>query len=185
MLNSTSTIFTMDIYREYINKNASDKATVNVGRLSAAVALIIACIMAPLLGGIDQAFQFIQEYTGLVSPGILAVFVMGLFWKKTTNKAAIIGALASIPIALYFKVGQNGWSDNPIFVDIPFLDQMGYTALLTAGIIILVSLAQNKGKEDHKGIPLTKELFQTSAKFNIGAFAALIIIAAIYALFWN
>ena len=185
MLNSTSTIFTMDIYREYINKNASDKTTVNVGRLSAAVALIIACIMAPLLGGIDQAFQFIQEYTGLVSPGILAVFVMGLFWKKTTNKAAIIGALASIPIALYFKVGQNGWSDNPIFVDIPFLDQMGYTALLTAGIIILVSLAQNKGKEDHKGIPLTKELFQTSAKFNIGAFAALIIIAAIYALFWN
>ncbi len=185
MLNSTSTIFTMDIYRQYINKNASDKRTVNVGRLSAAVALIIACIMAPLLGGIDQAFQFIQEYTGLVSPGILAVFVMGLFWKKTTNKAAIIGALVSIPIALYFKVGQNGWSDHPVFVDIPFLDQMGYTALLTAGVIVLVSLAQNKGKEDPKGIPLTKQLFETSAKFNIGAFAALIIIAAIYALFWN
>lgn len=67
MLNSTSTIFTMDIYKQYINKNASDKATVNMGRLSAGVALIIACIMAPLLGGIDQAFQFIQEYTGIVS----------------------------------------------------------------------------------------------------------------------
>ena len=185
MLNSTSTIFTMDIYRQYINKNASDKATVNVGRLSAAIALIIACIMAPLLGGIDQAFQFIQEYTGLVSPGILAVFVMGLFWKKSTNKAAIIGALASIPIALYFKVGQNGWIDSPFFVNVPFLDQMGYTALLTMGVIILVSLSQNRGQEDPKGIPLSKEMFKTSPKFNIGAFAALIIIAAIYALYWN
>ena len=185
MLNSTSTIFTMDIYRQYINQNASDKTTVNVGRLSAAVALIVACIMAPLLGGIDQAFQFIQEYTGMVSPGILAVFLMGLFWKKTTNKAAIVGALASIPIALYFKVGQNGWIDSPLFADVPFLDQMGYTTLLTMGAIVLVSLYQNKGEDDPKGIPLTKELFRTSPKFNIGAFAALIIIAAIYALFWN
>ncbi|MEN8788742.1 MAG: sodium/sugar symporter [Flavobacteriaceae bacterium] len=185
MLNSTSTIFTMDIYRQYINKNASDKRTVNVGRLSAGIALVIASITAPLLGGIDQAFQFIQEYTGLVSPGILAVFIMGLFWKKSTNKGAIIGALTSIPIALYFKIGQNNWSDNPFFVDIPFLDQMGYTTLLTMGVIVLVSLSQNKGQEDPKGIPLTKELFKTSPIFNIGAFAALIIIGFIYALFWN
>ena len=185
MLNSTSTIFTMDIYRQYINKNASDKSTVNIGRLSAAIALIIACIMAPLLGGIDQAFQFIQEYTGLVSPGILAVFLMGLFWQKSTNKGAIVGALVSIPIALYFKVGQNGWSDSPFFVNIPFLDQMGYTTLLTMGVIILVSLMQNKGEADPKGIPLTRELFKTSPKFNIGAFAAMIITAALYALFWN
>ena len=185
MLNSTSTIFTMDIYRQYINKNTSDKQIVNVGRLSAAIALIIASIMAPLLGEIDQAFQFIQEYTGLVSPGILAVFIMGLFWKKSTNKAAIIGALTSIPLALYFKVGQNGWSESSFFVNIPFLDQMGYTTLLTMGVIVLVSLMQNKGKEDPKGIPLTRDLFKTSAKFNIGAFAAMIIVAVIYAMFWT
>jgi SSS family solute:Na+ symporter len=185
MLNSTSTIFTMDIYRQYINPNASSKKTVNVGRITAAVALAISCIMAPLLGGIDQAFQFIQEYTGLVSPGILAVFILGLFWKKATNRGAIVGALASIPIALYFKVGQNGWSDNPFFVDVPFLDQMGYTCLLTMGVIVLVSLNQNKGADDPKGIPLSRELFRTSPKFNIGAFAALLIISAIYALFWN
>jgi SSS family solute:Na+ symporter len=185
MLNSTSTIFTMDIYRQYINKNATDKTTVNVGRLSAAVALVIACIMAPLLGGIDQAFQFIQEYTGLVSPGILAVFILGLFWKKTTNKAAIIGALVSIPIALYFKVAQNGWSSSPVFVDVPFMDQMGYTAILTMLVIVAVSLFQNKGEEDPKGISLTKGIFNTSSKFNIGAFAAMIIIAAIYAFFWS
>ena len=185
MLNSTSTIFTMDIYRQYVNKNASSKQTVKVGRLTAAAALVVSCVMAPLLGGIDQAFQFIQEYTGLVSPGILAVFLLGLFWKKTTNRAAIVGALASIPIALYFKVGQNGWSESPFFVDVPFLDQMGYTLLLTMGIIVFVSLRQNNGADDPKGIPLSRELFRTSPKFNIGAFAALIIIAAIYALFWN
>ncbi len=185
MLNSTSTIFTMDIYKQYINPNASDKKTVNVGRLSAAAALIIACIMAPLLGGIDQAFQFIQEWTGLVSPGILAVFILGLFWKKTTNRAAIVGALVSIPIAFYFKVAPSGWSESLIFVDVPFLDQMGYTTLLTMLVIVFVSLNQNKGKDDSKGIPLAKGLFNTSAKFNIGAFAVMIIIATIYALFWN
>jgi len=185
MLNSTSTIFTMDIYRQYINKNASDKTTVNVGRLSAGVALVIACIMAPLLGGIDQAFQFIQEYTGLVSPGILAVFILGLFWKKTTNKAAIIGALVSIPIALYFKIAPNGWSTSSFFLDVPFLDQMGYTALMTMLVIVIVSLSQNKGADDPKGIPFTKDLFKTSPKFNIGAFAVMLIIAMLYALFWN
>lgn len=185
MLNSTSTIFTMDIYKQYINKNASDKATVTTGRISAGVALIIACIMAPLLGGIDQAFQFIQEYTGIVSPGILAVFMLGLFWKKTTNKAAIIGALVSIPIALYFKVAPKGWSESAIFLDLPWMDQMGYTAVLTMIVIVILSLMQHKGKDDPKGIPLTKELFKTSPLFNIGAFAVMLIVAALYAIFWK
>ncbi|MEM7483677.1 MAG: sodium/sugar symporter [Bacteroidota bacterium] len=185
MLNSTSTIFTMDIYRQYINKNASDKKTVNVGRLSAAVALIIAAIMAPLLGGIDQAFQFIQEYTGIVSPGILAVFMLGLFWKKTTNRGAIIGALVSIPIAMYFKVAPNGWSTSSLFIDVPFIDQMGYTALLTALVIIIASLVQNKGKDDKKGINLGGRMFKTTPLFNIGAFAVLIILTVLYAMFWN
>lgn len=185
MLNSTSTIFTMDIYRQYINKNASDKKTVNTGRISAGVALIIACIMAPLLGGIDQAFQFIQEYTGIVSPGILAVFMLGLFWKKTTNKGAIVGALVSIPIAMYFKVAPNGWSTSSLFVDIPFMDQMGYTVLLTMIVIILTSLMQNKGEEDPKGIQISKGLFKTSPTFNIGAFAVMLILVVVYALFWN
>jgi len=185
MLNSTSTIFTMDIYKQYINKNASDKQTVNMGRISAAVALVIACITAPLLGGIDQAFQFIQEYTGVVSPGILAVFMLGLFWKKTTNKAAITGALVSIPIAMYFKVAPKGWSDSALFLDLPWMDQMGYTAVLTMIVIVLVSLFQHKGKDDEKGIPLSKELFKTSPLFNIGAFAVMIILVALYAVFWK
>jgi SSS family solute:Na+ symporter len=185
MLNSTSTIFTMDIYRQYINKNASDKTTVNVGRISAAIALIIASIMAPLLGGIDQAFQFIQEYTGVVSPGILAVFLLGLFWKKTTNKGAIIGALVSIPIAMYFKVAPKGWSTSTFFVDIPFMDQMGYTCILTMLVIVLVSLYENKGVDDSKAIPISRNLFRTNPKFNIGAFAIMIILVVLYSLFWK
>ena len=184
MLNSTSTIFTMDIYKQYINKTASDKATVNTGRISAFVALVIACVMAPLLGNLDQAFQFIQEYTGVVSPGILAVFLLGLFWKKTTNKAAIVGALVSIPIAMYFKVAPKGWSDSALFVDVPFMDQMGYTLLLTMGVIALVSYVQRKGADDPKGIEITKSSFKTSPLFNIGSFAVLIVLTVLYSLFW-
>jgi len=185
MLNSTSTIFTMDIYKPYINKKASDKTTVNVGRLSGAIALLIACITAPLLGGIDQAFQFIQEYTGVVSPGILAVFLLGLFWKKTTNKASIIGVLCSIPIAMYFKIGPKGWVDSAFFVDVPFLDQMGYTLVLTMIIIAITSLMQHNGKNDEKGIPINKQMFKTSPLFNIGAFAIMILLVVLYAMFWN
>ena len=185
MLNSTATIFTMDIYKPYIKPDANDRQTVSMGRISAVVALIIASIMAPLLGGIDQAFQFIQEYTGVVSPGILAVFVLGLFWKKTTNKAAITGALASIPIAMYFKVAPKGWSSSSLFVDLPFLDQMGLTTLLTLSIIAFISYRQNRGANDEKGIDITKETFKTDGIYTIGAFALLLILSALYAFFWS
>tara|TARA_A100000164_G_scaffold346798_1_gene347712 strand:+ start:1 stop:1404 length:1404 start_codon:yes stop_codon:yes gene_type:complete len=188
MLNSTATIFTMDIYKQLINSEASESKTVNVGRLSAFVALIIATVMAPLLGGIDQAFQFIQEYTGIVSPGILSVFMLGLFWKKASNKGAIYGAITSIPIALFFKVGPKGWlSDSSIeglFPTLPFLDQMGLTAILSMIVIVLVSIRENKEKEDNKGIKLEKGIFNTSALYNIGSFSLMIILAGLYAFFW-
>jgi SSS family solute:Na+ symporter len=177
MLNSTSTIFTMDIYKQYINKNADDKTTVNVGRISAAVALLIAVIVAPLLGGIDQAFQFIQEYTGIVSPGILAVFLLGLFWKKTTNNAAIWGAVLSIPIALALKF-------IPIPVFEPWMHQMGITTVLTLIVIMVLSNLQNKGKDDPKGIDFGTDLFKTTPLFNIGSIAVCIILAVLYSLFW-
>ena len=185
MLNSTSTIFTMDIYKQYIRPNADDRATVRTGRISALVALVIAATVAPLLGGIDQAFQFIQEYTGVVSPGILAVFLLGLFWKKTTNQGAIFGALASIPIAMYFKVAPKGWSASSLFVDVPFLDQMGYTTLLTMLVIAVISWSGGKGKDDARAISLNKKTFMTSPIFNIGSFAVMIILVALYSLFWN
>ena len=177
MLNSTSTIFTMDIYKEYINKNADDKTTVKVGRITAAVALIIAVLIAPMLGGLDQIFQYIQEYTGMVSPGILAVFLLGLFWKKTTNNAAIWGVLASLAIALFFKF-------VPISGLEPWMHQMGLTFILTAIIIIMISYMEGKGTDNPKGIALTKDLFKTTPLFNIGAFAVMIILVALYAMFW-
>ncbi|QXP64152.1 sodium/sugar symporter [Polaribacter sp. HaHaR_3_91] len=177
MLNSTSTIFTMDIYKQYFNKNADDKTTVNVGRISAAVALIIAVIVAPLLGGIDQAFQFIQEYTGIVSPGILAVFILGLFYKKTTNNAAIWGAILSIPIALTLKF-------IPIAVFEPWMHQMGITAVLTLIIIMVMSNIQNKGKDDPKGIDFGSDLFKTTPLFNLGSIAVCILVTVLYCLFW-
>ena len=105
MLNSTATIFTMDIYKPYFGKNATEGRLVSVGRITATVSLIIAVILAPQLKNLGQVFQYIQEYTGVVSPGILAVFMLGLFWKKATNKGAIWGVVLSIPIAFYFKVG--------------------------------------------------------------------------------
>ena len=185
MLNSTSTIFTLDIYKQYVGKKASDKTIVSVGRISAAVALLIAVFIAPLLQNLGQAFQFIQEYTGVVSPGILAVFLLGLFWKQTSNRGAIIGALASIPVAMYFKVAPKGWSDSSFFIDVPFMDQMGYTLLITMLIIALVSKIEHKNKDDVKGIPLVKNIFKTSSVFNAGAFALMLILTALYAVFWS
>lgn len=184
MLNSTSTIFTMDIYKPYINKNASEKQTVNTGRITAAVALLIAVFIAPQLGNIGQVFQYIQEYTGVVSPGILAVFLMGLFWKKSTNNAAIWGIILSIPIAMYFKVGPNGWSESNLFATLPFLHQMMFTCIATIGIIFGISHLETKGADDPKSILLTKKLFATGPKFNISAIVICIILVLLYAMFW-
>lgn len=188
MLNSTATIFTMDLYKPVFNPTASEAKIVSVGRITAAVALVLAIFLAPLLGGIDQAFQYIQEYTGLVSPGILAIFMLGLFWKKTTNKAAIIGALSSIPIAFYLKVGSKNWLTGSgiewLFPRMAFMNQMMLTFILTMAIMVVVSLKQNGGKDDPKGIPLKKSMFETSPKFNVIAFAIIILLAALYARFW-
>jgi len=183
MLNSTSTIFTMDIYKSHFNKNASDTKMVSVGRITVVIALIIAIIIAPQLGSLGQVFIFIQEYTGIVSPGILAVFLMGLFYKKATNNAAIWGAILSIPIAMYFKVAPKGWNDASIFVDLPFMHQMGYTCIATIAIIALISYFEGN-QNDPKGIKITKSLFSTDSTFNIAAFAVLLITAFLYTIFW-
>ncbi len=184
MLNSTATIFTMDIYLPYINRNANDQKIVNVGRITAAVALIIAVLLAPLPGNFGQAFQFIQEYTGVVSPGILAVFLAGLFYKKATNKGAIWGVTLSIPIAMYFKVAPNGWSGSVLFVNIPFMHQMLITCIATIVVIAVASWIEGKGKDDKNGITLTKRLFHTGTVFNISAVIILLILTLLYAFFW-
>ncbi|TNE62855.1 MAG: sodium/glucose cotransporter [Bacteroidetes bacterium] len=184
MLNSTATIFTMDIYKPYFGKGASEKQIVNVGRITAAAALVIAVLLAPQLSNLGQVFQYIQEYTGLVSPGILAVFMLGLFWKKTTNNAAIWGVILSIPIALYFKVAPSGWSDSSLFVTLPFLNQMMWTWILSMLIMVVISYIESKGADHEKGIELKKGLFATGPAFNISAVIICLILAVLYSLFW-
>tara|TARA_B110000208_G_scaffold108430_1_gene134319 strand:- start:197 stop:1873 length:1677 start_codon:yes stop_codon:yes gene_type:complete len=178
MINSTSTIFTMDIYKSLINKQATDDQMVKVGRISGFVALMIALVIAPQLGSLGQVFQFIQEYTGVVSPGILAVFLMGLFYKKATNNAAILGVLISIPIAMYFKIAPDSW----FIVNIPFMHQMLITCLGTIFIIFAISYVEGN-KDNPKAIHLSKELFKTSTTFNISAFVVLLITVFLYSFF--
>jgi solute:Na+ symporter, SSS family len=184
ILNSTATIFTMDIYKPYINKNASESKLVSIGRITAVVGLIIAVIIAPQLENLGQVFQYIQEYTGVVSPGILAVFMLGLFWRKTTNRAAIFGVVLSIPIALYFKVAPNGWSESMLFLNLPFLDQMLWTWLLSMVIMVIISYLEAKGKDSEEAITLSPELFKTGKAFNISALIIIAILIVLYTIFW-
>jgi SSS family solute:Na+ symporter len=136
MINSTSTIFTMDIYKQYINKNSTDKQEVFVGRVVAFVALFLAVITArPLLGGLDQAFQYIQEYTGYIYPGVVLVFIMGLFWKKATAKAALWTAIITIPLGIVIK-----W----IVPDMPFILRMGYVFIILVFVASIISFLDKK-----------------------------------------
>ena len=180
MLNSASTIYTMDIFKPYFTSKVEERLgreprLVAVGQISAGFFLIIAILIAPLLGSVGQMFQYIQEYTGLVSPGILALFLLGLFWKKTTNKGAITGVVLSIPIALALKF---------LPIDMPFIDQMFYTCLLTMAIIVMVSLCTCENEDDVKAIPLTASMFQTKRDFHIAAYVICLLLVVIYAVFW-
>lgn len=175
MLNSTATIFTMDIYKPYFAKNGSEKKLVTVGRITAAVSLVIALLIAPFLKSLPQVFQYIQEYTGLVSPGILAVAMLGLFWKKVTTRGAIWGAILSIPVALVLKM--------PI-MELPFMDQMMYTFIITIVIVGMISLSSNDNVDDPKGFNLTAKLFSTDKAFNIASYLVCLILALLYTIFW-
>jgi SSS family solute:Na+ symporter len=174
MLNSTSTIFTMDIYSQLVKKESSDKKQIAIGRISAIVALTIAVFVAPQLKNLDQAFQYIQEYTGMVSPGILAIFLVGLFWKKGTANAALWGAILTLPVAMFFKF---------TFGEMPFLNQMGYSFIVVLLVMIVISRIETK-ESDPKGIQLSSSLFKTGTKFNIGAIGITTIVAILYILFW-
>ena len=175
MANSTSTIFTMDIYRQYIDKDASETKQVRVGRMAALIAFVVAAIVAPALGSLDQAFQFIQEYTGFVSPGVFAIFFFGVFWKKTTSNAALTAAILTIPLSTVLKFGMP---------NLPFLDRMGVVFLVISALIIAISLYEGKGKDHPNGIDINKELFRTSTTFKIGAILISGITAALYIIFW-
>ena len=174
MANSTSTIFTMDIYRNYINKGASEESLVRTGRIVVVVSFLIACLVAPALQGLGQVFQYIQEYTGYVSPGVFAIFVFGVFWRKTTSGAALTAAILTIPLSAALAF---------VFPDLPFIDRMGVVFLILAALMIIISLAQS-GKDQTNSIELSTDLFKTSPKFNVGALLIIGILAALYIVYW-
>jgi len=172
IINSTSTIFTMDLYKPYINKNASEKRLVTVGRISGVVAMAIAVVVAPLLGSIDQAFQFIQEYTGMISPGVTAIFVLGMFWKRTTSTAALWGTILSIPVSAAIKF---------LIPKMPFLDQMMVSFLVISLVIMGISLLD---KKENKGLEISREIFRTDKIFNLLSIIIIVLFSAIYIVFW-
>ncbi|GAB4111010.1 MAG: sodium/sugar symporter [Thermoflexibacter sp.] len=174
MTNSIATIFSMDLYKEYIKKEASEANLVFTGRMIGIAAMVIAIVVAPFLSTLDQAFQFIQEFTGFVSPGVVAIFLLGLFWKKTTANAALWSAILSVPVSLLFKF---------LLPDLPFLDRMGVIFLSLCALMVGISLYESK-VENPKGIVLDKKLFHTDMVFNVGAITICIILAFLYARFW-
>lgn len=136
MFNSTSTLFTMDIYKKYINKDASDKKLVRVGRLTSLAALVIAAVaVEPLLGSLDQAFQYIQEYSGFIYPGIIVVFGLGLLWKRASSRAAVWTAIITIPLGVLFKIFLGG---------VPFQLRAGYIFIILLAFFVLLSLVDKK-----------------------------------------
>ena len=136
MFNSTSTLFTMDIYKQFINKNASEKKLVNVGRMTSISALIIALLAVyPLMGGIDQAFQFIQEYSAFVYPGVVVIFGLGLLWKRASGTAAVVCAIGTFAFSILFKF---------TLPDVPFLVRSGYVFICLVVLFVLISVKSNK-----------------------------------------
>ena len=136
MFNSTSTLFTMDIYKQFINKNASESKLVNVGRMTSVSALIIALLAVyPLMGGIDQAFQFIQEYSAFVYPGVVVIFGLGLLWKRASGTAAVVCAIGTFAFSILFKF---------TLPDTPFLVRSGYVFICLVILFVGISLKSEK-----------------------------------------
>lgn len=151
MVNSASTIFTLDIYQKFMNPSSSQKNLVRVGQIASAASLVIGAMVAPALGSLGQVFQYIQEYTGFISPGVFTVFIFGMFWRRSTSQAAMAVVLASIPLSLLFKI---------VLPDLPFLDRMAFVFIISAAMMIVISwmtAGQSKTPdltpdEDHTGL---------------------------------
>jgi solute:Na+ symporter, SSS family len=174
MTNSVSTIFTMDVYSRYVS-NKSQFHYVTVGRIASVTALAIALIVAkPLLGKFDQAFQYIQEFTGFFTPGIVVIFLLGLFWKKTTANAALVAAIGSAVFSLVLKLAWPA---------LPFIDRVGLVFI--ACLLLAMGISWIDKSPSHSRISDIKEVnFATNNQFNTAAIALILIISALYATWW-
>jgi len=195
--NSISTIFTLDIYKKKINPDANEHKTVFVGKIVVVVAMILAIIIAPLMG-IDKkgGFQYIQEYTGFVSPGIFAMFILGFFWKKTTSSAALFATIGGFLLSIIFKflpfvmnlsfLAPFGFSipnESGIY-EIPFLDRMGFVFIICIVGMVIISIIENRSGIIPKGLDVEKSMFKLNPAFLVGALIVCGILAALYTVFW-
>ncbi|WKK58281.1 sodium/sugar symporter [Sphingobacterium sp. BN32] len=194
--NSVATIFSLDIYQKIFDKNASERRLVNVGKITIIVSMILAIIIAPHLG-IDKkgGFQYIQEYTGFVSPGIFAMFLLGFFWKKTTSNAALFATIGGFLMSIVLKflpqfmdlsfLGSSGFAVpvNGVY-EIPFIDRVGFVFLFCVIGMYFISIYENKRGVVPNGLEVDTTMFKTKTGFAVGALLVLGITAALYTIFW-
>jgi SSS family solute:Na+ symporter len=175
MMNSISTIFTMDIYSQFSKSVHSETQLVTTGRIVSLSAIVIAAIVArPLLGNFDQAFQYIQEFTGFFTPGVVAIFLLAIFWKKTTADGAIAAAIGSAVLSIAFKL---------YWPALPFIDRVGIVFIACVLVGILISGVQGVG--DHPdAIDYGEVDTSTSSSFNLASIVIVIMLVAIYATWW-
>jgi SSS family solute:Na+ symporter len=173
-INSIATIFTMDLYRS-VRPQTSERSLVRIGRIAAVIGLVIAIFSArPLLGSFDQAFQYIQEFTGFFTPGICVIFLLGMFWERTTAAAALVAAIASAVLSLAFKLALP---------EVPFMNRVGYVFLACFAIAIVLSLLQAPRTAALR-VELRDIDYSTSGGFNIAAVIVVVILALLYWRFW-
>ncbi len=174
-INSVATIFTLDFYAKARPQTAQTKL-VRVGRIAAAVSVVLGILLAkPLLGSFDQAFQYIQEYTGFFTPGIVVIFVLGLFWKRANEAGALAAAIGSFVLSIVLKMA---WPE------LPFIDRVGLVFLLALALAVGVSLATARQQAGSDLIRIDDVSYRTSAGFNFGALGVVAILTALYAIFW-
>jgi SSS family solute:Na+ symporter len=195
--NSISTIFTLDIFKKRIEPGASESKLVLIGRITVVVAILLAILIAPHMG-IDKkgGFQYIQEYTGFVSPGIFAMFILGFFWRKATANAALFATIGGFLLSVLFKflptmMDLSFLSSMGLAVDngkgvfeIPFLDRMGIVFVLCALGMYIISMVEGKGRDDKKGLDVDASMFKMNPGFQVGALLILGVLVALYTIFW-
>ncbi|HEY5825473.1 MAG TPA: sodium transporter, partial [Cyclobacteriaceae bacterium] len=199
--NSIATIFTLDIYKKAIDTNASEKKLVNLGKISVIVSMFLAVVLSlligeKLMGEGKQGFQYIQEYTGFVSPGIFAMFILGFFWKKTTSNAALFATIGGFIFSLVLKVLPqlmdlsflapfNFAALNGAGVyEIPFLDRMGFDFIFCVIGMYIITMIDHKRGIKTNGLEIDASMFKPSASFTAISLLITGIIAALYTIFW-
>lgn len=180
--NSISTIFSLDIYHKFFHKNATEKQLVRTGRWTVVGAMFIACLVAPALRSLDQAYQFIQEYVGFISPGVLAIFLLGFFWKRTTSTAALWAALLTIPLSTLLKFLPT-WT-NGAFPDYAFLDRMSIVFVFLVVMMIVMSLLSPASKRLPRLVKIDPAMFRCSPQFIAGSVIIVGVLTALYTVFW-